>query len=80
MILGSSSKTPAQIVYLPGRVLTFQGHPEFVKGVLSAMTESHIRAGDFSLDYASQVEASMLESDPDDVWLIERMLEFLLAG
>lgn len=44
------------------------------------MTEAHIKIGDFTLDYASQVEASMLEHDAEEVWLIERMLEFLLAG
>ncbi|KAL7947721.1 class I glutamine amidotransferase-like protein [Trichoderma barbatum] len=76
--LGSSTKCPIQILYKPGRVLSFQGHPEFDGPINSEIiVVDHEQSNAFS-EEAFQDAIERINRPHDGVHLSSRMMEFFL--
>jgi GMP synthase-like glutamine amidotransferase len=55
ILLGSTDKCPVQGLYLPGRYITVQGHPEFTEDIVREVSEIRHNGGVFSDDMYEDV-------------------------
>jgi len=75
--LGTSSRCPIQILYKPGRILSFQGHPEFDEPITEEILEAEHEANVLD-DEAFQEAIKRVDRPHDGVLLSSRMMEFFL--
>lgn len=77
--LGSSPSCAVQGMYLPGRFITVQGHPEFNEEIVSEIVKSRKENGVFSEEqYQDAINRAGLEHD--GVAIGVACLRFLLEG
>ncbi|KAL7822802.1 class I glutamine amidotransferase-like protein [Trichoderma gracile] len=78
--LGSSTKCPVQILYQPGRLLSFQGHPEFD----ALINEEIVRAdSENGLAFDDEMFRDALERvnrPHDGLLMASRVMEFFLGS
>ncbi|KAK5998737.1 Putative glutamine amidotransferase-like protein C13C5.04 [Cladobotryum mycophilum] len=77
--LGSSSACANQVFYRPGRILTFQGHPEFDNLITSEILKSDLALTLFD-EAAIKGALSRVGRPHGGLFLGAKMAEFLLAS
>ena len=75
--LGSSPKCAVQGFYLPRRLLTLQGHPEFNAEIVEEILESRHRQAIFD-DQTYQEALNRVRAEQDGVLVAKAFLSFLL--
>ena len=77
--LGSNKNCAVQAMYLPGKYITVQGHPEFNEEIIMEILERRHDAGIFPDGvYDSGIERAML--DHDGVTVGKAFLKFIQQG
>ncbi|UKZ74092.1 hypothetical protein TrVFT333_001748 [Trichoderma virens FT-333] len=76
--LGSSTKCPIQILYKPGRLLSFQGHPEFDRPINDELLNVEHEHGNAFDEEAFQDAIKRVDRPHDGVFLSSRIMEFFL--
>lgn len=76
-LLGSSPRCAVQGMYLPGRFITVQGHPEFNGEIETEVIENRTKMGVFSEDQAQEA-LSRVHDEHDGVSIGATFLKFLL--
>lgn len=75
--LGSSPKCRVQGMYIEGRVITVQGHPEFNQGIVTELLESRHQMGIFD-DATYEDGMARVDKAQDGVVVAKAFLRFLL--
>ncbi|KAL8714488.1 MAG: hypothetical protein Q9225_006564 [Loekoesia sp. 1 TL-2023] len=75
--LGSTSRCKVQGMFIPGRVLTVQGHPEFTQEILVEILEVRHEQGVFS-DEIYEDAMARVGRKHDGVMVGKRFVEFML--
>lgn len=75
--LGSTSRCKVQGMYVPGRVMTVQGHPEFTEEILVEILEVRHEQGVFGDEIYEEAMARVGRKH-DGVLVGTRFIEFLL--
>ncbi|KAL6882530.1 class I glutamine amidotransferase-like protein [Trichoderma longibrachiatum] len=79
--LGSSTKCPVQILYQPGRLLSFQGHPEFDELINEEIIRADSENGHVYFDDETFRDALERVSRPHDGLLMaSRVMQFFLGS
>ncbi|RKP14601.1 putative glutamine synthetase [Piptocephalis cylindrospora] len=74
--LGSTPISPIHGLFLPGRLLTVQGHPEFHTGIIEKLVEIRTAKGIFSPEFAKDI-LNRNEQEDDRLLFAEVMVRFL---
>ena len=77
--LGSSDACKVQGMYIPDRVVTVQGHPEFTEEIVRELLEKRHRQGVFGDDVYEEAKARVGKAQ-DGVLVGQAFLKFLGAG
>lgn len=77
--LGQSSRCSIQGMYIPGRVITVQGHPEFTEEIVRELLENRHRQGIFD-DETYEDAMRRMARPQDGVLVAQAFLRFLLDG
>ena len=77
--LGSSPTCEVQGMYIPRRVITVQGHPEFNKEIVTELLETRHEQGIFD-DQAFKDAMSRVGDRQDGVLVAGAFLKFCLEG
>ncbi|KAI8810879.1 class I glutamine amidotransferase-like protein [Cladochytrium replicatum] len=77
-VLASSSICEYQSMILDGRVITLQGHPEFVPGVVKTIVGIRNKLGIFSDEFAADA-TTRADHTVDHPVLATRLVEFILS-
>ncbi|KAB8069251.1 class I glutamine amidotransferase-like protein [Aspergillus leporis] len=76
--LGSSPRCAVQGMYLPGKFITVQGHPEFTEYIVTEIVDKRSKAGIFSKDFSEDaLERAKLSHDGIDIGAV--FLRFALG-
>ncbi|KAI8825975.1 class I glutamine amidotransferase-like protein [Fimicolochytrium jonesii] len=76
-ILAYTEKCPVHaMIGRDGRILTVQGHPEFVPGVVMEIVKARKAANVFSEDVAKAVQ-ERVNNPADSAWFAEQILSFI---
>ncbi|KAI9230054.1 MAG: glutamine amidotransferase-like protein class-I [Piptocephalis tieghemiana] len=75
--LGSTPICPIHGLFLPGQLLTIQGHPEFHAGIIEKLVEIRAAKGIFSPEFAKDILARN-DQETDHVLFAESMIRFLI--
>lgn len=75
--LGSSPKCQVQGMYIKGRVITVQGHPEFDQEIVTELLQSRHEMGVFD-DVTFQDGMARVGKEQDGVVVAKAFLRFLL--
>ena len=75
--LGSSPRCAVQGMYLPGRFVTVQGHPEFTEEIVTEIVTLRGKAGVFSKEQAEDA-LERAKNEHDGVAIGATFLKFLL--
>ena len=77
--LGYSPKCEVQGMYIPGKVITVQGHPEFNKEIVTELLETRHQQGIFD-DKTYEDGMRRVGKQQDGVVVAAAFLKFLLDG
>lgn len=77
--LGSSGACQVQGMFIPGRVMTVQGHPEFTAEIVAELLEHRHRQGIFG-DGVYEEARARLGRAHDGVVVARGVLRFLMGG
>ncbi|PTB70514.1 class I glutamine amidotransferase-like protein [Trichoderma citrinoviride] len=78
--LGSSTKCPVQILYKPGRLLSFQGHPEFDELINEEIIRGDKDTGHVFDDETFQDALGRVSRPHDGLLMASRVMEFFLGS
>lgn len=78
--LGTSTKCPIQILYKPGRLLSFQGHPEFDEPINDEILKVEYEHGNAFDDEAFQDAIKRVDRPHDGVLLSSSIMAFFLGS
>jgi len=79
LLLGSTDKCKVQGMFLPGRYITVQGHPEFTRDIVSEIVDFRHEGGIFDdALYNDAMQRVVREQDGVDV--ARAFVKFMLAG
>lgn len=76
-LLGSSEKCKIQAMYVPGRFISVQGHPEFTGEIVGEMVEGRYKLGIFDEAMYKDFTSRLGRDDGMEVALV--FLRFLLG-
>ena len=77
--LGSSGACKVQGMYIPNRVITVQGHPEFTQEIVAELLENRHELGVFGDEIYKEAK-SRLGIPHDGVLVAQAFLKFLRDG
>ena len=75
--LGSSGPCKVQGMYIPKKVITVQGHPEFTSEIVAVILESRYKLGVFT-DEIYEEAKTRLDDPHDGVLVAQVFLKFIM--
>lgn len=75
--IGSSKRTQSQGFYKKGKVLTFQGHPEFTKSLVKDILESKLKSGSLTQQHFDEAVQAMDKYQHDGPTIGKTIVKFI---